>query len=61
MDPDTCLAELRRLVAKMIVDYDKRDGIEQEDANDLADRFMALDLWMAGGGFIPTAWKMGRS
>lgn len=58
MDPDTCLAEMRALVAKMIGDYDdpNGNGIDQDEANELVDKFVALDLWLAGKGFLPEVW-----
>ena len=58
MDPDACLAKMRKLVAKMIADYDdpNSNGIDQDEANELADKFAALDLWLCSQGFPPRAW-----
>jgi hypothetical protein len=60
MDPNTCLAEIRKLSARLIAGdisiYDDAH-IYEEVATELADKFTALDLWLSGGGFIPKDWE----
>jgi hypothetical protein len=60
MDPDTCLKDIRSLVAR-IMSYDLNivdvgaDEYE-EKTTELAEKFVALDLWLSGKGFLPKAW-----
>jgi hypothetical protein len=55
MDPIANLREQRALAAKMSADFDKADGngIDQDEANRLAELVQALDEWRRGGGFDP--------
>lgn len=58
MDPNATLRELRQLAAQIITDYDdvEGNGIDQDDANRLAELVEALDDWITKGGFLPGAW-----
>jgi hypothetical protein len=58
MDPDTCLAEMRAIAARMLLAYDSEDGngIDQDDADMLAQRVQDMDEWLSNGGFLPQAW-----
>ena len=51
MDPDVVLAEALDLAVRLI-DGEAEDG----DAVRLAELIVALDRWMARGGFMPSAW-----
>lgn len=52
MDPDANLAEQLRIVQRV------NDGkADTDDAYRLADLVEALHEWIAGGGFLPKAWK----
>jgi hypothetical protein len=59
MDPNATLEEMRTLSAKMRKDYEDPDGngIDQDDANRLAELVEAMDGWLSKGGFLPAAWK----
>lgn len=50
MDPDATLAEIRRLA------YNKQN-LTAEDAEALAEHFIALDGWLLKGGYVPVAWQ----
>lgn len=50
MDPETCLAEMRELAARLV---NSRD----ETTLDLVMHFFALDQWLTEGGFVPKDWK----
>lgn len=58
MDPDANLAEIRRIVARVTWGADSVDHIH--DLERLAELVEALDNWIVGGGFLPTAWPKGR-
>jgi hypothetical protein len=53
MDPNANLEELRTLVALIL----SEDEHEESDALRLAELVEALDGWIAGGGFLPAAWR----
>jgi len=55
MDPDENLAEQRRLAAEFL-----EPDSELLDIHRLAELVIALDEWIAGGGFLPAAWQKGR-
>lgn len=50
MDPDQTLKEAR-VIAERIIRHD-----QDEDAVALAERFQALDTWIARGGLPPIPW-----
>lgn len=56
MDPDTVLADIRELAAKLTSD-DQRAADLVDVALDLADRVTALDEWLSRGGSLPAAWR----
>lgn len=53
MDPDTNLAEIRKLLSEHY-----REGTT--DYGRLADLVDSLDNWMAKGGFMPSSWEKNR-
>jgi hypothetical protein len=59
MDPNATLEELRKLVTKIHTDYQDTEGngIDQDDADQLASMVAALDRWISRGGFLPKAWN----
>ncbi len=60
MDPDACLAEIRRLVQSINVG----GGSAKTRGNDawrLAELVESLDDWIMGGGFLPRAWALAQS
>jgi hypothetical protein len=61
MDPDVCLREAREIAERVQKAYDDPDGngVDQDDANQLAAHVVALDDWLRKGGFLPAAWKPG--
>jgi hypothetical protein len=56
MDPNACLAEIRRLYAA-INEADEHDSDTLADAARLAELVEALDAWITKGGFLPRAWS----
>lgn len=59
MDPNANLKEQIELAMKMMADYESEEsnGIDQDDAERLAELVMALHGWLKGGGFLPDKWK----
>lgn len=58
MDPNTTLAEIRKLVADYYEYSDKDEGyICREIALELCAKFEGLDYWLSKNGFIPTDWQ----
>lgn len=55
MDPNATLAEMRRLVGRML--DDESEHVDSGDAVRLAALLEALDGWITGGGFLPAAWR----
>lgn len=52
MDPTAALTELMELA------HDTLAGTNQNrHARDLAERICALDVWLGGGGFLPSQWN----
>lgn len=51
MDPDAALEELRDLAAA----YMLQD--ENQELEEFAISFTALDRWLTRGGFLPNDWK----
>jgi len=56
MDPNTALAEIREQIEEF-------EGLSEDNfvdalraADVIVERFKALDEWLTGGGFRPTAW-----
>jgi hypothetical protein len=59
MDPNATLAEMVGLAEVIQKDYEDEDGngVDQDDANRLAELVEALNNWIRKGGFLPTAWQ----
>jgi len=57
MDPESNLAEQKRLIQRIL----DTDDVDADDARRLAELSDALDGWMCGGGFLPRAWAAKRS
>lgn len=57
MDPNANLEELRRLVRRKLYD----NNLTPDEDVRLAELVEALDQWIAGGGFLPTAWAKGQN
>lgn len=55
MDPDTCLEELRKLLAKY---KQQKDNLDEADVQDLVVHAEAIDDWMSKGGAAPLLWSM---
>lgn len=52
MDPNACLREALTLARRTL-----RWGTESSTAEALAERVIALDTWIRGGGFLPSDWQ----
>lgn len=59
MDPNATHKELKELATKVRADYEDhvRNGVDQDDADRLAQLVLAMDEHLANGGFLPTAWQ----
>jgi hypothetical protein len=55
MDPDEALWQLRMMVKQMRLD--ESQAIRKAHADEIAERFEALDQYLAGGGFLPVRWS----
>lgn len=51
MDPNETLRELRGMIS------DAQDFNADIDGDLMAEKFEALDTWLARGGFLPEAWR----
>jgi hypothetical protein len=62
MDPNANLKEQRELTQRIMRAFDEANsnGIDQEDANRLAELVQALDEWLVKGGFLPESWRTTR-
>ena len=57
MDPNANLEEQRRLTARIQAQRDNYETPNDGDVFRLAELVVALDEWIASGGFLPSAWK----
>ncbi len=57
MDPNANLKEQRRLAAAIQAAEDAGLTIADHDVSRLAELVIALDEWIARGGFLPDAWR----
>lgn len=59
MDPNANLKEMLQLATTMQEDYDDEEGngIDQDDANRLAELVQSLNRWIMMGGFLPKDWR----
>jgi hypothetical protein len=59
MDPNKTLENIRALASKMTKDYEdpESNGIDQDEANELASLVGSLDTWLCKGGFKPEDWN----
>ncbi len=57
MDPDACLAEIRRLVTQS---HEAGPDFGRTEAWRLAELIESLDDWIRGGGFLPRAWSLAQ-
>ena len=66
MDPDTTLAEIRSVLARLaeirsvLAPVGATDDGSVDDLLGLAERVEALDDWVSKGGFLPTDWNARR-
>ena len=60
MDPDENLAQQRRSAARLMEAIENQRTIDLDDVLALSELVIALDNWIAGGGFLPAAWQKGR-
>jgi len=58
MDPNANLKEMLELAASIQETYEDEDGngVDQDDANRLAELILAMHEWLGRGGFKPQAW-----
>jgi hypothetical protein len=56
MDPDETLRRIRRTINQMRVD--ESTAIREAHADEIAEAFEDLDLWLSNGGFPPSDWAL---
>jgi hypothetical protein len=58
MDPNANLKEMLELAKTIQEAYEDEDGngVDQDDANRLAELILAMHEWLGRGGFKPGAW-----
>ena len=56
MDPNITLADLLEY-AHRVLEQEDGDNDESGDARLMAERFLDLDGWLGGGGFLPEPWS----
>ena len=57
MDPNTTLAEIRRLTDSALNAWDTDPHKRNANLQRLAELTQALDEWIASGGFLPRDWS----
>lgn len=59
MDPNANLKEMLELAASIQEAYEDEEGngVDQDDANRLAELVLALNGWIMKGGFFPKDWR----
>lgn len=59
MDPNKTLETLLALANKVIQDYNnpESNGIDQEEANELAQSILDLNSWIQMSSFLPKKWN----
>ena len=58
MDPDTTLNEARAAANRLLAADAEVDPLYYATlADELAERFLALDAWLSASGFLPTRWS----
>lgn len=56
MDPNAALAELDELAVFVASEEIEDLDAFVRSANEMAIKYQALNDWLTGGGFLPTAW-----
>ena len=58
MDPTCALKSMLEVARRIQQDYDATDsnGVDQDDANSLAEHVLNLNQWIQNGGALPLAW-----
>ena len=57
MDPDANHAEQMKLAARLMEAIENGRDVDRDDALRLTELVIALDEWLASGGFLPRAWR----
>lgn len=57
MDPDENLKQQRRISAALMYQIENDRKVEDADVLRLSELVIALDEWIAKGGFLPAAWR----
>lgn len=57
MDPDENLREQRKLSARLMYQAENGIDVDEDDVLRLAELVIAMDNWIAIGGFPPRAWR----
>jgi len=57
MDPNENLRQQRALAARLLKAAENGREVSEDDVLELSELVVALDNWMASGGFPPDAWR----
>lgn len=57
MDPNENLRQQRALAARLIEAAENGREVSEDDVLELSELVVALDNWLAAGGFPPDAWR----
>lgn len=57
MDPNANLAEQLRLASRIVEAFDNERTLVDADCARLSELVIALNDWIRGGGFLPSAWE----
>lgn len=57
MDPNACLEEIRRLATQQRDADVAENNLSPSSVYRLAELVLALDEWLARGGFLPRTWE----
>lgn len=57
MDPNENLRQQRALAARLIEATENDREVSEDDVLELSELVVALDNWLASGGFLPDAWR----
>lgn len=63
MDPNKTLESILEYAKNVIHEYEDSDsnGIDQDEAGNLAQMILNLHAWLSNGGFFPDAWVSDES
>ena len=61
MDPNANLKEQLMLASRLLYQCENDERNDSNDVGELAELVIALNDWIASGGFLPSSWYLGRT